>query len=79
MKHELKIQSLNDAQADCVCGWHYVFTGERTRAEVEAEYKKHLKQYDTLCPHCAKTPCIDTFGSKFIEQHKRFASEHKIY
>ena len=40
-KHELKIVSLHDAQADCVCGRHYAATGERTKQEIEAEYKKH--------------------------------------
>lgn len=40
-EHALKILSLHDAQAECSgCGWYYAFTGEKTRQEVEAEYKK---------------------------------------
>lgn len=34
--HRLKINSLNDAQAECTgCGWHYLATGERTKKEVQ--------------------------------------------
>lgn len=43
-KHQLIIKSLHDAQADCSCGkWAYVFTGERTKEEVEIDFNKHLK------------------------------------
>lgn len=41
-KHKLIIKSLNDAQADCACGWHYVATGERKLGDITKEYKKHL-------------------------------------
>ena len=40
--HELKITSLHDAKADCKCGWHYVFTGEKTKQEIREEFEKHL-------------------------------------
>jgi len=55
-KHELIIKSLSDAMADCVCGWHYVFTGEKTREQIEAEYKKHLKgeKQKSEYPTCKK-------------------------
>jgi len=42
-KCKLIIKCLYDAQAQCSCGkWYYVSTGERTKAEIKAEYKKHL-------------------------------------
>ena len=41
-KHKLIINSFYDTQAECLCGWHLVFTGEMKREEIEAEYKKHL-------------------------------------
>lgn len=42
--HKLKIISLNDAQAECLCGeWHYFFTGERSRPYLQGEYNKHIK------------------------------------
>lgn len=40
--HKLIIKSLHDAQAECPCGWHYIYTGERTKQEIEHEYAKHL-------------------------------------
>ena len=41
----LMIDSLNDAQAHCKgCGWHYAFTGERTRTELEAEFTSSHKK-----------------------------------
>lgn len=44
-KGKLIIKSLNDAQAECSCGhWWYSATGERTKKEIIAEWKKHLKQ-----------------------------------
>ena len=42
IKHELRIISLHDAKADCKCGWHYVFTGEKTKQEIREEFEKHL-------------------------------------
>jgi len=43
-EHKLIIISLFDAQARCNCGgWGYCFTGERTRKQIQAEYKKHIK------------------------------------
>lgn len=45
-EHKLIIKSLYDAQAECKCGhWHYMATGERTKAEIRVEFKKHLKGY----------------------------------
>ena len=41
-EHELKIVSVFDAQAVCVCGWSIACTGERKKAELRAEYRKHL-------------------------------------
>ena len=41
-KHTLKIKSLYDAMAECSCGWHYVFTGERTSDQIKDEYYKHI-------------------------------------
>ena len=41
-RHALKIFSLHDAKAVCVCGWYYLFTGEMTKDEITKEYKKHL-------------------------------------
>lgn len=40
--HELRIQSLDDAQAECPCGWSITYTGFLSRDELLAEYKKHL-------------------------------------
>ena len=43
-KHELIIKSLHDAQAECSCGgWSFVRTGEATKKEIEAEFRKHTK------------------------------------
>ena len=45
--HQLKIISLHDAQAECICGhWCMMFTGERTKKDIRKEYKKHLKNYN---------------------------------
>jgi len=45
MKHELRIISLNDAQAECKClKWAYECTGRKEREEIVAEYQRHLKQ-----------------------------------
>lgn len=42
--HSLRIHSLADAQASCQCGeWRYVFTGERTKAQIKREYQKHIR------------------------------------
>ena len=61
LKHLLKITSLHDAQASCVCGWNYAFTGERSRSEIIDEYHKHLNWDKTIklhnCMHYAV--CID--------------------
>lgn len=43
-EHELKIISVFDAQAVCLCGWSITCTGERKKAELRAEYRKHLKR-----------------------------------
>ena len=40
--HKLEIRSLHDAHAECVCGWHYVGTGERTVKEIKQLYSNHL-------------------------------------
>ena len=43
-KHKLIIKSLHDAQAECKCGgWFMMFTGEKTRKDIQKEYKKHIK------------------------------------
>lgn len=40
-QHALRIISLHDAQAECTgCGFYYVFTGARTREEIEEVYNK---------------------------------------
>ncbi len=40
---ELIIKSLYDAQAECTCGkWWFIATGERSKKEIEHEWKKHL-------------------------------------
>jgi len=45
-KHKLIIKSLHDGQAECSCGhWWYTFTGERTKSQIRAKYRKHLKDY----------------------------------
>lgn len=45
MEHKLIIDSLNDAQAHCICDkWFIVCTGERKRKDIEKEYQKHIKQ-----------------------------------
>jgi hypothetical protein len=46
---KLVVKSLHDAQAECEgCGWHYAFTGERTKEELtkvwEESHKKELKK-----------------------------------
>lgn len=42
-RHVLKVISLHDAHAECSCGgWSYAFTGERTRAQVEAHHALHM-------------------------------------
>jgi len=43
-KHQLFIKSLHDAQADCKCGWHYVYTGAMSKDEITIEYLKHIKE-----------------------------------
>ena len=41
--HRLRVISLHDAQAECSCGgWHYMFTGSRTREQVKAAFRQHL-------------------------------------
>jgi hypothetical protein len=41
--HRLQIHSLHDAQADCSCGgWYYLFTGARTKQQVEEAFRLHL-------------------------------------
>jgi hypothetical protein len=43
MRHKLRINSLNDAQAECDClRWSLVRTGALTVEEIRAEYQKHL-------------------------------------
>ena len=42
IKHELKIVSLHDAQAECSCGWNMTCTGEMTKEEIEASYETHI-------------------------------------
>lgn len=45
-KHKLIIKSLHDAQVECSCGhWWYCYTGERTKKELQEEFKKHFKLY----------------------------------
>jgi len=45
-QHKLIIKSLHDAQAECKCGnWHMMCTGERTKKDLEKEYKKHIRLY----------------------------------
>lgn len=41
-KHKLTILSLHDSQAECSCGWHYCFTGEKTKEEIENVWRKHF-------------------------------------
>lgn len=33
-KHKLNIISLNDAQAECSCGWYFCATGQRTKERI---------------------------------------------
>ena len=41
--HALEIVSLHDGQARCSCGkWEYVFSGKRTKREIERHHKGHL-------------------------------------
>ncbi len=43
--HQLIVDSLHDAQAHCRgCGWHYIFTGERTHQQIAIEF---LKSHET--------------------------------
>lgn len=77
MEHELKIKSLHDAMADCVCGWHYVFTGERTKEQIEEVYKSHLKWVDKVAtlPFCSfldgdTTTCALWKSMENICEHK---------
>lgn len=43
MNHQLKIESLHDAQASCACGkWSYSKTGEVSRWEIEREHRQHV-------------------------------------
>jgi len=45
-KHKLIIKCLNDGQAECSCGkWYFCATGERSRKDIEQEFKKHKEQY----------------------------------
>lgn len=45
MRHQLNINSLNDAQAGCRClKWSLVQTGAMTREEIVKEYNAHLKK-----------------------------------
>ena len=47
MTCKLIIKSLHDAQAECTCGgWYMACTGERNRAHIEEEYRKHIKGGD---------------------------------
>ena len=44
IRHGLKITSLHDAQAECLCGgWTYARTGEAARADVVRHYETHLR------------------------------------
>ncbi len=44
-RHGLKILSLNDAQAECLCGgWSYSKSGPALRSEVVDEFSKHAKE-----------------------------------
>ncbi len=43
IRHGLKILSLHDARAECLCGgWSYTRTGEAARKEVVHQYAQHL-------------------------------------
>lgn len=33
-KHKFNIISLNDAQAECSCGWYFCATGSRTKEDI---------------------------------------------
>lgn len=35
MQHNLQINSLNDASADCSCGFHFVTAGESTAEDIQ--------------------------------------------
>ncbi|MBA3065571.1 hypothetical protein FP828_03670 [bacterium] len=49
MTHKLIIISLHDAQAECTCGhWRMIGTGERSKKEIRAEYRKHKKGESTM-------------------------------
>ena len=49
MKHKLRIVSLNDGQAVCICGrWYYTYTGKSLSTEIEAEFRKHKCRYPTI-------------------------------
>jgi len=42
-EHTLVIRSLDDAQAECSQGdWHYVFTGNKSKKNIEDEFQLHL-------------------------------------
>jgi hypothetical protein len=45
--HVLNIKSLHDAQASCLCGWQYSFTGRMSEAEIRLEWNKHCKAATT--------------------------------
>lgn len=43
MKHDLKIISTNDAQAECDCGFYLVATGERTSEEIKELHNRYAE------------------------------------
>jgi len=43
--HKLKIKSLHDAQAECLCGWHCMYTGARSSRQLRTDYGVHLKRH----------------------------------
>lgn len=42
MTHRLTINSLHDAEIECLCSWRLVSTGAMTDEECVREYDKHL-------------------------------------
>lgn len=40
-KHVLKIISLNDAKAECSCGWYYMTTGPLTKEAIKQMHDAH--------------------------------------
>ena len=71
-QHIIKIISLNDAQAECSCGWRYSFTGALTRQQIRSEWRRHIRKWNRTNVHPKSYMCCQSAEHSEFDEYGNF-------